>query len=67
MIMDWITITKYVIIVNVLVLCLYTAAARIFGGNEATISYQIQEATHQWPIIAAAIGLLVGHWLWPIK
>jgi hypothetical protein len=35
-------------------------------GRE-TISEYIYELSQSYPIIAAAFGVLLGHWFWPIK
>lgn len=65
--MTWRYLTQYLVISNVLALVLYTAAARVFGGNEATVSYVVAEAARKWPVVAAGIGFVAGHWLWPVK
>ncbi len=33
-------------------------------GEMATISYQLKHLAMNWPIIAVAIGLLIGHVFW---
>lgn len=65
--MDWCRLTQMIMVTTVVLLVLYDVVARVFGGNDATISYQLMEASKKWPIIPAAIGLLVGHWFWQIK
>ena len=64
---SWVTLTHRVMLCAIVLLVLYNVTARVCGGTEATISFQIYELSQKWPIIAALIGFLVGHWLWPIK
>lgn len=64
--MDWTAVTDRVLIATVVGLCLYDVAARVFGGNEATISARLQLHGHRWPIIVGAIGLIIGHIFWPV-
>lgn len=63
----WITMTRWVIAGTTVFLCLYTAAARVFGGNAATVSFQVAESSEKWPIIAFGLGVVIGHWLWPVR
>lgn len=37
------------------------------GGEQATISWQIQAVLHDFPVIAFALGFLAGHLFWQIK
>jgi hypothetical protein len=32
-----------------------------------TISEVIQDAVFRWPVVALFLGLLMGHWVWPVK
>lgn len=65
--MTWIQFTKGFIVTVTIIVILYDVLARVCGGDEATLSYQIHDAVCRNPIIAGAIGLLVGHLLWPVK
>lgn len=44
----------------------YTAFARVFGGNEATISACLWEWSKAWPVIPLVIGVLCGHIFFPV-
>lgn len=44
----------------------YTAFARVFGGNEATISACTQKWSMDWPIIPLIVGLIGGHVFFPV-
>ncbi len=65
--MQWRSATEYLIVINVIILALYDAAARLWGGNEATLSFVLQDAAYRWPMIALAVGLLCGHVFWPTR
>lgn len=56
------------IIVGVIVLLIGWDCYAVWrAGEEATISAIIQHAAHQWPIIGAAGGLLIGHFFWQMS
>jgi len=44
----------------------YTAFARVFGGNEATISACLWDWSKAWPVIPLVIGVLCGHIFFPV-
>lgn len=53
-----------VIIMTAVVWVAWDVYAAIAGGTGDTISGVITDAAHRNPIIAAAAGILVGHWFW---
>lgn len=44
----------------------YTAFARVFGGNEATVSACLLDWSQQWPVIPAVVFFLLGHIFFPV-
>ena len=56
--------TIIIMILSVVGLSLYDAYADSKDGVEATISQILTEAAKERPIIATAIGILIGHWFW---
>ena len=65
--MTWTHATYALIIGATVVIILYDVAARIFGGNDATVSAVIYDASQMWPVIAFAFGFVCGHWFWPVR
>jgi len=74
--MDWrrtttavITSTVFVATVASFALLAYDLMAYLDGGNDATISKVILDASRDWPIIPLIVGLifglLSGHFFWP--
>jgi hypothetical protein len=62
--MNYQAITGFVIISSVVLLSVYDSYAYRQGGTTATISYQVLQAGYHWPIIAVAVGALIGHFFW---
>lgn len=58
--MSWTRVTAGVCIAAVALLVAYDGAAAFFGGQDATISLVITNAS-RWPIIPFAFGVLMGH------
>jgi hypothetical protein len=58
--MNWKRVTACVCIATVALLLVYDGVAALLGGQDATISLVITNAS-RWPIIPFAFGLLCGH------
>jgi hypothetical protein len=58
--MNWKRVTAGVCIATVALLLAYDGVAALLGGQDATISLVITNAS-RWPIIPFAFGLLCGH------
>jgi hypothetical protein len=63
---DWRVMTQTLLIVNAACLILYTVAARVLGGNAATVSAVAQDAIFRHPEVALMVGLVIGHIVWPV-
>lgn len=59
--MDWKRVTRWVIIVTVVVLIAIDIILGVNGGVDATISRVLLAASRRQPIIALSAGILVGH------
>lgn len=51
--------------VGLLVVIVYDVLAAVLGGYEATISKLTLDGARERPVIALALGVLLGHLLWP--
>ena len=60
-------ITGGFIVGCIVVIIGYDIWAVLQGGIDATISAMIQDAAHDYPIIAFAAGVLCGHFFWPVR
>jgi hypothetical protein len=65
--MCWRSTTETLIVVNVVAVALYDVAARVFGGNESTVSYALLDASVKWPVVPLAVGVLIGHVFWGVR
>ncbi len=55
-------------IVAIVVTCtIFNLFMRLWFGPTATISVVLQDDASKFPVIAAAVGLLVGHVFWPVR
>lgn len=54
-------ITKWLIILTVILWISWDIFALVKGGIQATISRNLIELSKQYPIIPFAVGLLIGH------
>jgi hypothetical protein len=57
-------ITRIVITVAILVLAVWASIAALFGGAGDSISAHVRDYCSQYPILAVAAGVLIGHWFW---
>lgn len=66
---DWFTptVTRAVLLVWVALLVVYAVLAIRFGGREASVSAAVSQFCFDNPIVAFAMGLLVGHFIWPVR
>jgi hypothetical protein len=62
--MTWRALTEALVIGSVTALSLYDVAARVFGGNDATISAVVSDAGARWPVVVLVVGAVVSHWFW---
>lgn len=63
--LHWKTMTAIVLVATAVVLVSYDVAAEVKGGNAATISQVLYHFAQSEPILAVALGILVGHLFWP--
>jgi hypothetical protein len=71
------TITpKMTQVVRFMLLCRWIRSRLLVGfdfyalfkwGEEATISYQVIQATYNYPVLAFAAGFVCGHLFWQIR
>lgn len=54
-------ITQVGVILTAVVWIVWDVYAYSTGGNEATISRVITEASRDWPIIPLLVGIVLGH------
>ena len=54
-------ITQVGVILTAVVWITWDVYAYATGGNEATISRVITEASRDWPIIPLIVGIVLGH------
>jgi hypothetical protein len=57
--------TRLVAAIIIIVVVTYDLLAFYIWGGEATISTQVLELSQKYPIVAFAIGVLIGHMFWP--
>ena len=62
--MDWIVVTRWVIIITIIVLSVYDVFVISKHGVETSISRVILKWAQKYPIIAFALGVLFGHLFW---
>ncbi len=60
-------ITTFVLIGVILFLVIYNLVILFLAGEKATISHVVYNACSEWPILAVAIGVVIGHWFWPLR
>jgi hypothetical protein len=65
--MDWINITKFLIILAFCTIFVWDSIVMFFAKDmNATISLSIYTLSRQHPIIPFMIGTLCGHVFWPL-
>ena len=63
--MEWPTVTKVFLLCVTLLVILYDVVAIWFGGRDASVSVVVKDFIFANPIVAVAVGILIGHLLWP--
>lgn len=58
-------ITRAVISISIVLLSAWATLAAILGRPGDTISEHVRDYAAQYPLIAVAAGVLLGHWFWP--
>jgi hypothetical protein len=59
--------TEAVLVCAVVGLSLYSLLMCLCVGPRPTVSVVAADAFSRHPILAFALGVLVGHWLWPVR
>ena len=68
MTMDFLNITKFLIILVFCVIFIWDSIVMFFAKDlNATISFSMYTISTQHPIIPFTIGVLVGHVFWPLN
>ncbi len=62
--MDWPATTKFVLLAFIVLLVAYDFVAFWCGGKDGTISNVAYECLRDHPILAIAIGAVIGHIWW---
>ena len=68
MVIDWLNVTKFLIILVFIVIFIWDSIVMFFAADlNATISFAIYTISRQHPIIPFTIGVLCGHVFWPLS
>lgn len=59
-------VTRVVMVIAIVSLAGWATLAAVFGATKDTISGHIRDYCAQYPILAVAAGVLIGHWFWPM-
>jgi len=59
-------ITRWVMGVALVGLVTWATIAVIFGAPGDTISEHVRDLSAAFPLLPFGLGVLVGHWLWPM-
>lgn len=62
--MNWQLGTKVLLYSTAIVWAVWDCLAYHYGGEHATISWQIQQWCYGYPIFSVGVGLLLAHWAW---
>lgn len=65
--MNWIKTTWMVMGFSFVILVTYDVVAMVYGGKEASISWQIIEYSYESPAFVFSSGFLCGHLFWRMK
>lgn len=60
-------LTTAVIVATALWLIAYDIVIIALFGREASVSLVVYDLARAHPIIACALGVLIGHWLFPLR
>lgn len=59
-------LTKQILFISMIVLGIYDFAVFAFGGVSTTVSQVMTDYLHVSPFGALVIGMILGHFLWPM-
>jgi hypothetical protein len=57
--------TAWFLVALTFIIAIYDIWAAATYGSAGTLSYEINYASHNYPIIAFAFGIICGHLFWP--
>lgn len=60
-------LTKQVLFIGMIVLGIYDFAVFVFNGEATTVSQVMTDYLHLSPFGSFVIGMIFGHWLWPMR
>jgi hypothetical protein len=60
-------VTRWILLITILVLTIYDSYAFVTGGTEATISWITAEWAYKMPAGVFGIGFICGHLFWQMK
>lgn len=55
------------LLANVIAVGVYDVIAFFFARPEDEVSYWLQKWFMAWPMLAVALGVVVGHLCWPLR
>ena len=68
MVIDWLNVTKFLIILVFIVIFIWDSIVMFFAADlNATDSFAVYTISRQHPIIPFTIGVLCGHVFWPLS
>ena len=68
MVIDWLNVTKFLIILVFIVIFIWDSIEMFFAADlNATVSFAVYTISRQHPIIPFTIGVLCGHVFWPLS
>ena len=56
--------TQQLLVIVTAIMVLWNIIAYWIGGRTATISEVISDFACEQPIMACAVGIVIGHWFW---
>lgn len=63
--MNWSAVTKVLLLIVIVVLASWTIVMTAMRERVATVSYNVMTYSLAAPVLVLALGVLLGHWLWP--
>jgi hypothetical protein len=60
-------ITRWVLSVSIVGLAAWATVAAIWGADGDSISAHVRDYAAGYPLVAVGLGVLVGHWIWPMS
>jgi len=65
--MTWSSTPKIILLVFIVTVLVWDVVANVAGHPEATISASLLQMATEHPVVAFALGFLIGHAIWPNK